>query len=175
MALLIMDWWWTCAELSCEVGIALSTIHATITIKLKMWKICTRCVPHNLTRVSDVARWGNCQIALDHYACEGEAFLRWILTMDKTQACPYQPEESQVNGITKGQNARGNFNRSRVKSGSHWLMPTITRAFSWHTVPSGSMVNIGNYWKIIWALKCIITNHIFWSQSPLCCTTLGGM
>ena len=62
--LLAMNWLWTCAELSREIGSASSSIHKILTQNFKMQKICAQLLIHTLTEVH-MALYRNSQIALE--------------------------------------------------------------------------------------------------------------
>jgi histone-lysine N-methyltransferase SETMAR len=139
---------WTCTELSREVGIASSTIHAILTKTLGMRKICARWIPHNLTEVQMWQRMETARLHLDRYAREGEAFLRRIITMDETWARSYEPELKRQSSEWRRQGSPRQ-RKFRQEAGHVKVMLIVAYDYEGvlltHAVPSGTTVNAVYY------------------------------
>jgi len=83
-ALLDSDRRHTIRELARETGLAYTTVLQILKELLGMRKIASRWVPHDLTEMQKWLPYDAVRNHLEHYDREGEAFLRRIVTLDKT-------------------------------------------------------------------------------------------
>ena len=61
--------------------------------------VCARWVPRSLTTEHRRQRKAICSELLEHFDAEGEVFLSWIVTGDKTWAHHYKPDKKAVHGV----------------------------------------------------------------------------
>ena len=82
----------TIRELAQDIGLALATLHRILKDRLKMRKIASKWVPHELTDAQKWLRYDASRTHLERYEREGDDFLRRIITIDETWAKSYEPQ-----------------------------------------------------------------------------------
>ena len=82
----------TICQLEQDTGLAHSTVLHILKDLLKMRKIAFKWVLHDLIDMHKWQRYDAFRMHLQHYECEGEAFLRRIIAIDETWAKSYEPE-----------------------------------------------------------------------------------
>ena len=85
----------TIDEIAVEFNMSHGSAYSIVHDDLGYRKVCSRWVPRQLSVDHKLARQMICQKHLDHHACEGEAFLNWIVTGDKSWVYNYESESKR--------------------------------------------------------------------------------
>ena len=85
----------TIDEIAVEFNMSHSSAWNIVHDELGCRKVCSRWVPRQLSDDHKRARQTICQEHLDLHACEGDAFLHWIVTGDESWVYHYEPESKK--------------------------------------------------------------------------------
>ena len=79
-------------ELASKVGVCHKTVLHILQDILGYCKLAAHWIPHEISKVQLRHRYAVAQALLDQYQREGDDFLGWIVAMDETWACSYEPK-----------------------------------------------------------------------------------
>ena len=85
----------TTDEIAVEFNTSHGSVYNIVHDDLGYRKVCSRCVPRQLSNDHKCAQQTICQEHLDHHAHEGDAFLHRIVTGDESWVYHYEPESKR--------------------------------------------------------------------------------
>ena len=96
-----------------------------------MRKIASKWVPHDLTKLQKWLQYDAAPTNLQHYVCEGEAFLRRIITIDEIWTRSYEPKlkVSRTSGVVSG-----SLQKSTVRQSLTNVKSMAIIAYDWNSV-----------------------------------------
>lgn len=138
----------TIRELAADTGLALSTLHRILKIRLRMRKIASRWVPHELLEMQKFLRYEAARTHLERYEREGEPFLRRIITIDETWAKSYEPQLKRQSSEWRH---HGSPRKTTVRQTATNVKTMLILAYDWdgvilkHVVPPRQTIDAAYY------------------------------
>ena len=151
-ALVLADRNVTIRELANDVGLAHSTVLYILKKRLKMRKIASKWVPHELTEYQKWLRYDAARTHLERYEREGEAFLRRIITIDETWAKAYEPQLKRQSNEWRHS---GSPRKATVRPTGTNMKTMLIIAYDWdglilrHVVPQRQTVTAEYYCEFL--------------------------
>jgi hypothetical protein len=93
--MIMQNWHMTVEQLQAETGLFLATVLSIIQDDLKMWKLCSQWVPHDLTRQQKQARIDSCKQLLVLNDANPAGFFAGLVTGDESWFSYAIPQKKQ--------------------------------------------------------------------------------
>jgi len=114
----------TIDEIAVEFNMSHGSAYNIVNDDLRFRKVCSRCVPRQLSDDHKHAWQTICQENLDRHACEGDAFLHRIVTGDESWVYHFEPESKRQSMQWKHPLSLGN-KKFKTKASAGKVMLTI--------------------------------------------------